>query len=99
MNTPAAIYKNRFIQLDQKWNQLSAMDSTDSLDEGKFNKLLEETLELLLDVSNLFRLAKSCLIILLTVPIGRQTKHHRRRAEGAVHKNARHNEIREPGSN
>lgn len=99
MNTPAAIYKNRFIKLDQKWNQLSAMASTDSLDGMEFNKLLQETLELLLDVSVLFRFAKSCLIVLLTVPTGRQTKHHRRRAEGAVHKNAQHNEIREPGSN
>lgn len=95
MDSPAAIYKNRFIELDQKWNKLSAKDS---LDEGEFNTLHQETLELILDVSNLFVIAESCLIVLLTVPTGRQIKRHRRRTESTVHENALHNEIREPGS-
>lgn len=52
MYSPRTIFNNRFVNLDRKWNLLSQQSSQDELDVAEFNKLYQQTLEIILDVSD-----------------------------------------------
>lgn len=44
-----AIFNESFEKLNSRWNQL---DSTEDIDVAEFNSLYQETLQMVLDVSN-----------------------------------------------